>query len=546
MSRWFSWLLVALVGAGLAATMFWLEVSDASEYARARVPALASCLGVIVACTTVNLGIRWVRWHFLLRRFDVRVLTRDSVRLYFATLPAIATPLYLGELVRAPLLARRFPEARRAVPLVWLAERVTDATVLACTLLYAMGHAAWALGLILAWLVALAAAGRGPAAPLATPVVIAGLLGGTALAWALPLASLWMGLLVMGDPLPGVAVAGAFSYGTLLGGVAGIPLGTGVTGSAMIVALEDAGLHNDLAVVMVAVFRAGTAWYAVALGVTTLLRSRRKLGAFVRPPARADHFDQIAADYGAQIPEHIRDRLLGRKIAVMRRRLEEHGIHGGARGLDVGCGQGWYASELARAGYVMTGFDQSSDQVAAARQYAASRGASVDFSVLDASRLPFPDEAFHFVYSINVLHHILSADARAEALREIVRVLKPGGLFFLHEINTENPLFRGYMGYLFPLLCDIDEGNEQWVRPSALPSVDGAAWRPDIDYFTFLPDFTPRVALDLLRPLEAWLERSRLGHWSAHFVATLQKKGSGGFSSGDAEENPPDPFFSHS
>jgi 2-polyprenyl-3-methyl-5-hydroxy-6-metoxy-1,4-benzoquinol methylase len=339
----------------------------------------------------------------------------------------------------------------------------------------------------------------------------------------LPLAALWIGLLAVGNPLTPGAVAGAFSYGTLLGGVAGIPLGTGVTGSAMIVALEDAGLHNDAAVVMVAVFRAGTAWYAVALGLVTFLRSRRKLAAFMRPPRTDDHFDEIAGAYGAQIPAHVRDRLLARKVAVMRGRLEQHGIRRGSHGLDVGCGQGWYACEMADAGYVMTAFDQSPDQIAEARAYAAGRGVSVDFAVLDASCLPYPDGTFDFVYSINVLHHILSADRRAAALREIVRVLKPGGVFFLHEINTENPLFRAYMGYLFPLLCQIDEGNEQWVKPTDLPPVDGAAWSSEVDYLTFLPDFTPRAALEGLRPLEAWLERSRLGPWSAHFVARLEK-----------------------
>jgi 2-polyprenyl-3-methyl-5-hydroxy-6-metoxy-1,4-benzoquinol methylase len=522
MLRWLSWLLVAVAGAGLAATMFWLEASDAREFARERLPALASCLGVIVSCTTVNLAIRWVRWHFLLRRLDVRIHTRDSIRLYFATLPAIATPLYLGELVRAPLLVRRFPEARRAVPLVWIVERLTDATVLSCMLLYAVGAARWALVLIATWTFGMAVL-RGWARPLAKPLMIAALFGATALAWALPLLALWVSLLILGAPLPGPTVAGVFSYGTLLGGVAGIPLGTGVTGSAMIVALDNVGMPNDLAVAAVAVFRAGTAWYAVALGLATFLRSRRKVAAFRREPAPNNHFDQIAGDYGRQIPEHIRDRLLERKVGVMQRRLEEHGIRPGSRGLDVGCGQGWYACELALAGYVMSGFDQAPDQIAAARDYANSLGASVDLAVLDASHLPFADATFDFVYSINVLHHILAPEARAAVLREIVRVLRPGGVFFLHEINTENPLFRGYMGYLFPLLCDIDEGTERWVRPSQLPQVEGAAWHPVTDYFTFLPDFTPRLALAWLRPLEAWLERSPLRRWSAHFVATLQK-----------------------
>ncbi|HXE80862.1 MAG TPA: methyltransferase domain-containing protein [Vicinamibacterales bacterium] len=532
MSRTFSWLLVVLAGAGLAATVFWIEVSDASDYAGARAAALAVCLALIVACTTVNLGIRWLRWHFLLRRFDIRLHTRDSVRLYFSTLPALATPLYLGELVRAPLLAGRFRDARWAVPVVWAAERVTDASVLSSVLLYALGHRLAAGALLGGWL--LAASGSRLARPsqsgrplierlpvLGTPLVMTGLLGATLAAWLLPFVALDLSLGILGNPLPFQRSAGAFSYGTLLGGVAGIPLGTGITGSAMIVALENAGVPTDAAAVTVAVFRAGTAWYAVALGLAVLVRSRRKLLAFIRPALAADHFDLIASDYPDQIPAHIRDRLLGRKVAVMRRRLDEYGIKPGARGLDVGCGQGWYAVEMALAGYEMTAFDQSADQIAGARRHAAERGARVELAILDAARLPYPDASFDFAYGINVLHHIGSAPARASVLREIVRVLKPGGVFFLHEINTENPLFRLYMGYLFPLLCEIDEGTERWIRPSELPDVEGAAWETEVDYFTFLPDFTPRALMRLLRPIEAALERSPLAKWSAHFTARL-------------------------
>ncbi len=103
-------------------------------------------------------------------------------------------------------------------------------------------------------------------------------------------------------------------------------------------------------------------------------------------------------------------------------------------------------------------------------------------------------------------------------------MLRPGGVFFLHEINTDNPLFRVYMGYLFPLLCDIDEGTEWWIRPSALPAIAGADWAPDADFFTFLPDFTPPKLLHALSGFEAFLERSRLRRWSAHYVARLIKK----------------------
>jgi hypothetical protein len=79
------------------------------------------------------------------------------------------------------------------------------------------------------------------------------------------------------------------------------------------------------------------------------------------------------------------------------------------------------------------------------------------------------------------------------------------------------------MSYWFPLLSDIDEGTEEWIKPSRLPRVDGATWLTDVDYFTFLPDFTPRAWLHVLKGVEAWLERSSIRSWSAHYVASLRK-----------------------
>ena len=129
--------------------------------------------------------------------------------------------------------------------------------------------------------------------------------------------------------------------------------------------------------------------------------------------------------------------------------------------------------EMQRLGFAMTGVDSSADQLRAAKTYAADKAPDVTFEVADAAALPYEDESFDFIYSVNVLHHIADPQTQHLVFQEIQRLLKPGGVFFLHEINTDNPFFRLYMGYVFPLLCDIDEGTEWWIRPSVLPAVSG-------------------------------------------------------------------------
>jgi SAM-dependent methyltransferase len=139
--------------------------------------------------------------------------------------------------------------------------------------------------------------------------------------------------------------------------------------------------------------------------------------------------------------------------------------------------------------------------------------------------LPFPNNTFDFAYGINVIHHILDSAERERSLAEIVRILKPRGVFFLHEINTRNPLFAFYMSYLFPVLANIDEGDEIWIRPDSLPTISGALWAESVDYFTFLPDFIPVRLVQRLEGMESFLEHSRMRVWSAHYLARMVKKG---------------------
>jgi len=519
---------IAVVSLGLATTAFWLLNSRESISLRSEnLPGLVLGVIGIAVLTTFNLAIRWLRWHFLLRRWKYFVKTKESLAIWLLGLPGIATPFYVGELARSVFFGRRFRRPFWAVLGIWSIERLADLYVLGFSVFAVRGHWPVLLGMgavtvLCVWVVRLiphAQVIRTVTSPFEMSVVVIS----TLLAWALPAFGLWILLLYLGTPLPASDVVEAFGVGTLLGGFSGIPLGVGIAGSAMILSLEATGVPEETAAIAIAVFRAGTVWYAIAIGLAAVALARRFFLPLIGSRTRANHFDRIAGTYGENIPPHMVERLLVRKIDAMQAWLAEAGARDGSRGLDIGCGQGWYAGTMAERGYRMNGVDLSIRQLQQAGAHLSGKGVAAGLCVADVAALPYADGTFDFAFSVNVIHHIARHEDRQDAFREILRVLRPGGRFFLQEINIRNPLFRLYMGYFFPLLKDIDEGTEEWLVPEAPPDVQGGRWKREVVYFNFLPDFTPAPLMRWLTGVETLLERSRLRRWSSHYVACLTK-----------------------
>jgi SAM-dependent methyltransferase len=108
------------------------------------------------------------------------------------------------------------------------------------------------------------------------------------------------------------------------------------------------------------------------------------------------------------------------------------GLRAGDRLLDLGCGAGRHAFEALRRGARVTAFDYDEAEL---KDVAAMASAMADDGQLpaaarsattrgDATRLPFPDATFDRIIAAEVLEHI---DDDVTAIRELVRVLKPGG-----------------------------------------------------------------------------------------------------------------------
>ncbi len=107
--------------------------------------------------------------------------------------------------------------------------------------------------------------------------------------------------------------------------------------------------------------------------------------------------------------------------------------------LDVGCGTGTLAMEVARrvgrAGRV-AGVDPGTEQIARARAKAARRHVPIEFQIGLIEQLPFPDQTFDVVLSTLMMHHLPNT-LKCQGLAEIARVLKPGGLLVIADFKRK-------------------------------------------------------------------------------------------------------------
>jgi SAM-dependent methyltransferase len=100
--------------------------------------------------------------------------------------------------------------------------------------------------------------------------------------------------------------------------------------------------------------------------------------------------------------------------------------HQGERVLEIGCGTGCDLLQFAKHGAVATGVDITPKHLELARHRVGQLAKVIE---ADARSLPFPDASFDYIYSHGVVHH---SDEPRKIVREIFRVLRPGGRFNVH------------------------------------------------------------------------------------------------------------------
>jgi ubiquinone/menaquinone biosynthesis C-methylase UbiE len=235
----------------------------------------------------------------------------------------------------------------------------------------------------------------------------------------------------------------------------------------------------------------------------------------VRVATRVD-FDEVSTTYHAALDEQLKV-LIGGEPSDYYLRLKVHETLAQARRLglepargailDVGCGTGRMVELLHPHFARVAGVEPSAGMLEGARERGLGDGV---FARASAERLPFDDASFDIVYSSCVFHHADRHDHTA-MVREMGRVLRPGGVLLTYEHNPWNPLTR-----LVVSRCPVDRGVVL-CRPGEIRHAYTAAGLGRIE--TRFIVFFPRL-LRAARRLEPSLHRVPLG--GQYYVSGLK------------------------
>ncbi len=130
-----------------------------------------------------------------------------------------------------------------------------------------------------------------------------------------------------------------------------------------------------------------------------------------------------------------------RESTFKSRLVDQTGIHAGDRVLDLGCGTGTLTLLLkSRHPHAdVVAIDGDSEILEMARAKAASASLAIDFHQALSFALPFADASFDCVVSSLVFHH-LTRDNKLRTLREVLRILRPGGQLHIADFGRPQNL----------------------------------------------------------------------------------------------------------
>jgi len=205
-------------------------------------------------------------------------------------------------------------------------------------------------------------------------------------------------------------------------------------------------------------------------------------------------FDSYAKGYAPGMGTFIKRALGGKfdaflevKVCLLKLLLPPAFEKQGLRLLDFGCGTGEFLQQLVDIGFIgkLTGCDISGEMLSEAKKRWLPERHIPSFVLAEPNLLPVRDNAYEIVTSSCVFHHI-PIEGRVQSIREIARVLKPGGVAVIFEHNPYNPLTRWMV-----MRSPFDKYANLLSATELIKTMAVAGFKPlRREYFMFFP---PRI-----------------------------------------------------
>jgi len=199
---------------------------------------------------------------------------------------------------------------------------------------------------------------------------------------------------------------------------------------------------------------------------------------------KSPEFDQYASTYATLLEDPLRDHFAQdpihfhrRKWHLIERLLRSAGVVPGTkRWLDVGCGQGELL-KLAGENFANAfGCDPSPNMLLSDASFKTYQQPSL-------VKLPFSDGSVDVVTAVCVFHHVHGGD-RVLLIKEMRRVLSPGGWCCIIEHNPWNPITRSIVRR-----CPVDVDAELLTAHEAAKLLEATGFAsPRREYFLYLPE----------------------------------------------------------